>query len=209
MNCDSVRRWLESMDADEADAIHVGEHLEDCDACRAFAEVVDSGQLIQLQDLPEEIAPPAELWQQIDTRIQDERVVSAPFGARRSGRDWPQLLSIVAAVAAVIFLAIVIRPAVEPVPTQSIGYTDSGLAAAMEQQFRGAMRVLTMGQIPGPLDPRVTALLAGAEEVDRAIADTRLAIEREGEKPRMMASLARLCRVRLRLAEQAQNLSRG
>jgi hypothetical protein len=42
-----------------------------------------------------------------------------------------------------------------------------------------------------------------------AIADMREAIERDGEQSRMLTTMARLCRVRLRLTEQAQKLTRS
>ena len=215
MNCESARRWLESDDADETDALRVGEHLERCVDCQAFAAMSDPATSLPASSLSDDITPPADLWPQIEAKIQAERVVRPNFAAaKRPGRDWQQAASIITTVAAVVFLAVVIRSTVAPVATDSTARFDelpmeSELAAAIEQEYRGAMRELSMEQGIDVADPRTVALEVEAQEVELAIADTRLAIERDGEEPKMMASLARLCRVRLRLTEHAQELARS
>ena len=215
MNCESVRSWLEADDADETDALRVGEHLESCAECQAFAAMSDPVTSQSATSLPDEITPPADLWAPIEARIQAQRVLRPTFAAStRPGRDWQQTASIITAVAAIVFLAVVIRSSVAPVATESMASFDepnveSQLAAAIEQECRGAMRELSLKQGGDVVDPRTLALEAEALEGELAIADTRLAIERDGEEPRMMASLARLCRVRLRLTEHVQELARS
>ena len=215
MSCENVRRWLEFDDADETDALRVGEHLERCVDCQAFAAMSDPATSLPASSLSDDITPPADLWPQIEAKIQAERVVRPNFAAaKRPGRDWQQAASIITTVAAVVFLAVVIRSTVAPVATESMARFDepnveSELAAAIEQECRGVMRELSLAPGLGVVDPRTVALEAEAREVELAIADTRLAIERDGEEPKMMASLARLCRVRLRLTEHAQELARS
>ena len=65
MNCKSVRHWLQDADADEADALFVGEHLETCPECRAVAQ---TGQTAAVS-LPDVIQPPADLWSGIQSQI--------------------------------------------------------------------------------------------------------------------------------------------
>jgi hypothetical protein len=80
---------------------------------------------------------------------------------------------------------------------------------ATELTCRGALQEITGNQTSFQEDPRALALAADTRQVEMAIADMREAIERDGEQSRMLTTMARLCRVRLRLTEQAQKLTRS
>ncbi|MBT6147726.1 MAG: hypothetical protein HOH74_19970, partial [Gemmatimonadetes bacterium] len=157
MNCQSVRHWLQDAEADEADALFVGEHLETCPDCRALAEAVEAPASV-----PDSIQPPADLWLGIQTRIDksiDARQLSAPFGGSR--REWQETIGIVMAVAAVVFLALVIRPSLFGAGAGgSVASTGSIMAAAMERECIGAAMELTQQEGAHSLDPQVAALQA-------------------------------------------------
>lgn len=207
MTCADVRQWLSSSTADEDRALEVGEHLDTCETCRAYAEAVEP----LTGDLPDAIEPPPEVLDGVFERIEagrQTRVDFRPAAPPAGRRDLSYLASLVVAAAAVVLLFVVIRPR-GPIPDDepSIGVS-TGAVAAMEQECRGAMHDLLAD--PVPQDNRdAAALHAQLQEVDLAIAATQRVIEQEGDEPKMVSSLARLCRVRLKLTERAQELARS
>ena len=213
MNCDAVRHWLGSAEADDDDAVLVCEHLETCTECRAFAEAEDASRPspVNPASLADEIQPPPDLWAQIEEKIQAEGVVSAPFApSQGSGRNWTQVVGLITTVAAVVFLAIVIQPGNTPAAsTMAYAVVRGNDLVATELTFRGALQEITGNQTSLQEAPRALALAADTRQVEMAIADMREAIERDGEQSRMLTTMARLCRVRLRLTEQAQELTRS
>lgn len=208
MNCDRARGWLDDPAADEADAGLVGEHLEQCPHCLAYAGPADGATVV----LAAEIRPPVDLWQGIQTQMHQRAEQRASVRGAFQGalQDGHPRRSILLAVAAVIFLAFVIESQLSnPEGGEIISLPMDSLAAAMERECRGAMTELNASHTDDGDDPEVAALHVQALEVDRAILDTRRALEEEGSQPRMLTSLAHLCRVRLRLTERAQKLSRS
>ncbi|MCJ7756005.1 MAG: zf-HC2 domain-containing protein, partial [Thermoanaerobaculales bacterium] len=100
MKCDDVMLVIDDLldrRLDGGDQAEVRAHLEECAAC---AEA--HGSLVELQDhvadLPRSIAPPRDLWPEIEARIAAKKVAKGAFGRR----------ALMAAAAAVVLVTSVV-----------------------------------------------------------------------------------------------------
>jgi anti-sigma factor RsiW len=84
MKCDDVMLVLDDLldrSLDEADQAEVRAHLEECAACaEAHGSLVDVRDWVA--DLPRSIAPPRDLWPEIEARIAAKKVARGAFGRR-------------------------------------------------------------------------------------------------------------------------------
>ena len=218
MTCERYRESIQELIDGTIGPIRKAElelHLDQCDACRAFAD--DMRRIHETAASLDELEPPDRVWLQIAGRLRQEgRVVSPAFvpRARRSAMVLALAAALILAVAAsIVMLTRVNRtpqqdvataggdgngPAVDPVESVAAEFR------LAEQHLQNAIRKLeaaakTDDQI---IDAQTAAeLQKNLQVIDRAIAESRAALQQEPQSTRARDSLFELLRQKVVLLQ--------
>jgi len=195
MTCEEARTRLdEYVDGDlgEADFQETELHLADCAECRAQERALRS-LLAEVSALPEEMAPPRDLWPEVAARL------GGPEGARGvlvrpAVSRWARPAGLAAAAAVVIALsaALVLRHR-EPAPATAASAPQGTLQPAAagaaptdlldaEREYASATADLmaALDRQKDSLSPETRAALeSNLKTIDEALAQVRIALRRD------------------------------
>jgi anti-sigma factor RsiW len=198
-----------------AEARAVEEHLAGCELCRERERQLRR-LLAHAAALPRSVAPPRDLWPGIAERIE-------------RGRSWSALLAswqpfALAAAALVVGLAAflwsgsgptavrtVAMPSASPElrPVAGTALADPSLAAAVRQYEEAARALLEALQRRRPVLPAedLARVEANLEVIDRALAEVRLALEKDPESPELNRMLVATHRKKVDVLRRVVRLS--
>ncbi|HYO45666.1 MAG TPA: zf-HC2 domain-containing protein [Gemmatimonadota bacterium] len=209
MNCADVRErldgWVkETLGEEERAAVAL--HLETCEACRGEARGLET-LLAAAAVLPREIMPPRDLWVGIDARLDRPEAV-APRAARgRPASGLPRWALVAAALALVVVTA-----AVASILTRR---WDEAMALKLrppgeEARFLAASQELLVGLEDQDLSPETMAIVRrNLEVIDAAIAELRVALERDPGNAELTRMLLATYQQKIELLEQAARSGEG
>lgn len=214
---DRLSDYLDGEDLDAAERGEIEAHLAACAACRqTLAELREvSMQARRLTDAP----PAADLWPALEARLSHARLL--PFRARRFTFTLPQLaaaaLALMVLSGGLVWIARVggTRTDVTPLGAQTEASPDAGAASPRpakfaDEQYDAAVRDLERALALGrdSLDPETVRVLeANLAAIDRAIEESRRALERDPANAYLNAHLARFMQRKLALLRRATALS--
>lgn len=211
MNCSDVRErlddWAEGMLGEEERA-GIAAHLETCEACRAEAGALAS-LLAAAAELPREIRPPRDLWAGIDARLDEPAVGGALSARRRPASGLPRWALIAAALA-----LIVVTAALSSILTrrwdEAMALKIRRSGSAEEARFLAASQELLAGLEDQELAPETMAIVRrNLEVIDAAIAELRLALERDPGNGELSRMLLATYQRKIELLEQAARSGEG
>ena len=187
------------------------EHLSACAECRATLERVQ--RLIDAAHaLPRDIAPPPEIWSQLQTRVKAGN--TAPR-TRSWNRGW---LAAAAAVVVLVGSAIVLPPslgkskgkgAVVQTPATNVAVV-SPVVLAVEDCYSPAIRDLrrTLDQQRGTLAPATLSVVERSlVTIDNAIAEARAALASDPANQALVQILSAQFEHKVELLQRATQLS--
>jgi len=228
--CEETRErldeWVEGSLVDP-DRREVAAHLESCEACRAEAAGV--GELLSAAAaLPRAIRPPQDLWPEIDARLDEaaDTAGAAPVvplsrarraGPPRSASGLPRWGLVAAALALVLVTAVVTAlltrrwdqaMALKLQRTGERAPATAGVAAGgvadQEARFLAASQELLTGLEGQRLSPETMAIVRrNLEVIDAAIAELRVALERDPGNGELTRMLLATYQRKIELLEQA------
>lgn len=208
----------------------VRRHLMQCDECRG-EELALRALLDEAAALPEEIAPPSDLWQGIAPRLESrisppaERVDEVRTIGPRPVRPLPWWMQAAAAVALVVTTSLVTlrvagngdtgQPDTVVLPAQQAQAPAAGTPAALasfapaEKEYEKAIGDLqtVLEQHRERLAPEtVAALEANLRIIDQAIQESRAALARDPSSPELARMLTDAYGAKLNVLRQAVSL---
>lgn len=193
MTCAAYREWIQELvdgTLVPARRAELERHLDDCAACRAFAD--DLRRIHALAESLPRQTPPDGVWLQIAGRLHQEGRVQTPAPAEHSRQGHLALLAIAAALiltvgASLLILLPVFRGGDER-PGQQAAAGNAGASETVqgvEAEFRLAEQHLQNGiakleeaanASEDAIDPRTIATLrASLDVIDEAITESRAA----------------------------------
>lgn len=222
MNCtdyqSTLHDWFDGELAVETET-SLQAHLARCDECRAEAEALRT-LLAEAAALPREIAPPRDLWPEIAARIEATRVVEVDFGAGRRvraslwrGRALLAAAAVVLVVASSAVTAAFLRGGGEVAvnePAMIRVHPPAGTAFAAfepaeadyERTISDLRAAVAVGE--GVLAPETVATLdANLRIIDRAIAESRAALEADPNNRDLVLMLSGIYRQKVELLQTA------
>jgi anti-sigma factor RsiW len=160
-------------------------HLDSCDDCRAL--VADLREIADVSRSLGPIEPPARVWTQIATRLQQEGLVAGASGMGSWHRNATMLALAAALVLAVGASLFVLRPRQAPAPAPAsetaaadpapapAGNVEAGdVVQSLEKSAANLETAVEQAKKLRALDPETTAALQGSiHVVNEALADTR------------------------------------
>ena len=218
MTCEDARLQLDDyVDSalDEGARRRVAAHLDGCAACAGRA-----ADLARLRDAARAlgpVAPPEHLWRDLARRIGQDAApmapAAAPPAARRSAGGWLGVAAAVVVLAAGVYVFV----RMSPNPPAAVATSGAGNAGAedsvktIEQDLQQADRLYSDAIAglealatadAGRLDPQVAASLRQSQAVlDRAIAESRTAVDRDPANEAARSSLFQALRLKVRLLQ--------
>lgn len=208
----------------------VRRHLMQCDACRAEEQSLRA-LLDEAAALPEEIAPPRDLWKDIAPRLES-RIPEAPERVEevrtlgRPVRPLPWWMLAAASIALIVTTSLTTlrfaggrasdAPAVLPAqqaqaPARAAGGTTTALAAfrPAEQEYEkaiGDLQAVLQAQ-RGRLAPQtVAALESNLRIIDQAIRESRAALDADPNSPELAQMLTDAYDTKLSVLRRAVSL---
>lgn len=197
----------------------VERHLATCPDCRALAQ--DLAQIHRAARSLESPAPPPRVWTAIAARLSDAEPGARPARAGRVMRmssPWFTGLAAAAAIVLIVLTASVVRllerpggapgqPAATTAPAQTGAATPASVAGELQQAeahyqkaIDGLQQIAQAGQ--SSLDPQVAAALQkNLTVIDRAIAESRTALQANPTSEPAQASLLDAFRTKVGLLE--------
>jgi anti-sigma factor RsiW len=216
---DRLSDYLDDEDLDAAERREIEAHVAVCAACRqTLAEL--RAVSMQARGLTDTL-PAADLWPALEARLSRVRLL--PFTARRFTFTLPQLAA--AALALMVLSGGLVwitrvggtRTDVTPLGAQTAAGAPSAAAAVAptpanfaDEQYDAAVRdlerALALGR--GSLDPETVRVLeANLVAIDRAIEESRRALEQDPANAYLNAHLARFLQRKLALLRRATALT--
>lgn len=230
MNCtdyqSTLHDWFDGeLAAQEEAALEA--HLTGCAECREEAESLRA-LLADAAALPREIAPPRDLWPEIAARIEAARVIEVDFGAARRvrgslwrGRALLAAAAVVLVVASSAVTASFLRRGggagevaqVEQAPIRALPPAGTALAAFepaeadYERTIADLHAAVEAGE--GVLAPETIAtLVANLRIIDRAIAESRRALEADPNNRDLVLMLSGVYSQKVELLQTAVMLQK-
>jgi anti-sigma factor RsiW len=221
----------------DAERLALEEHLGRCDDCLAELDGLRALR-DAARSLPREIGPPRDLWAGIAARIEAEparaeaRVVEVDFAARRRTVPSVWMIRIAAAMTLVVVssgvTALLLRGSGEGTEvaaglpattvTQPAPRPEAAVPTALaafeptEREYLGAVEVLAveLEARKADLAPETVATVEQSLRIiDRAIAEARVALERDPANADLPFLLSGVYRKKVDLLQQAVELPRG
>jgi hypothetical protein len=221
MSCEDIARDLDAyVDAELApeEQARIAAHLETCSACAGL--VTDLTRLRDTARSLGPIVPPEHVWRSLYARIHDDQNqrpndagTSGTSGARTRWRSWLALAAALVVIAAGASIAVHLGS--RATPASSVASRDNAVAPdsvksladelrQADQLCRDAIAQLDAMTAPDAtrLDPAVVATLKRDQGVlDRAIAESRAAFERDPASAVARESLFQALRQKLGLLQ--------
>jgi Putative zinc-finger len=222
MTCDRYRQSIQELVDGTLGPIRKAElelHLEQCDDCRSFAD--DLQRIHDTAASLDALEPPDRVWLQIAGRLRQEGRVTVPAVAPRTRRSMAILAiaaALVLAVAGSILVLTRVTGAPEQAPATAGGSAASGGNAAtadpveeVAAEFRLAEQHLqnAIGKLEAAaktdneiMDAQTAAeLQKNLHVIDRAIAESRAALQQEPQSTHARNSLFELLRQKVVLLQ--------
>jgi len=222
MSCDQYTEAIvELVDGtlDAAARERVAAHLETCAACRTLAD--DLRRIEKAARELEPVEPPARVWRELSSALAGGHA-GVHDGRARSWFVQPRWLAVAASLllAAGVTLVLLLRAGPEPSPATggpgtlsvsdnvNVGDLVESIEAELtlaEEHYRVALENLERiaAAEDGPIEPAVTlALRSNVELVDRAIADSRSALQQQPESVPARESLFEALRRKVGLLQE-------